>query len=200
MTDDRYILQGKSFVDTKTNQCLNFGIKDLSRVLVQLNNMEMWLNQDKETIADLESKLTESEDNYNDIKELNIEQFYSLTEMIKILQDENIDLKQQLAEKDQTIKSLQEINQSLGQTCNNDAKEIDRLNKLLAEEKNRNKKLNHEAQKYYEDAYCNDFQNEKAIAELEKVVEFIKEYPHEPRYWDITSYINQQIKSLKGEK
>ena len=31
------------------------------------------------------------------------------------------------------------------------------------------KKFNNEAQKYYEDAYCNSFQNQKAIAELEKV-------------------------------
>ena len=47
--------------------------------------------------------------------------------------DEAEQIKQQLKEKDQAIESLQEINQSLGQTCNNDAKEIERLNKLLAE-------------------------------------------------------------------
>lgn len=46
------------------------------------------------------------------------------------------------------------------------------------------KKFNNEAQKYYEDAYCNSFQNQKAIAELEKVEE---------------ACFNQ-IKKLKGEK
>lgn len=54
------------------------------------------------------------------------------------------DLEAKLAEKDQAIESLQEINQSLGQTCNNDAKEIERLreqlantDKLIAEKKKR---------------------------------------------------------------
>lgn len=42
-------------------------------------------------------------------------------------------LQSQLAEKDQAIESLQEINQSLGQTCNNDAKEIERLREQLEE-------------------------------------------------------------------
>jgi septal ring factor EnvC (AmiA/AmiB activator) len=161
-------------------------------------------------IADLEAKLAESEKDCEEIKELGIEQFNSLTEMLKTSQEECDKLKQQLAEKDieierlkqnydevwedtyfsvredfelnnncnecrrcyaeefgkqlaekdQAIEGLQEINKSLGQTCNNDAKEIERLREQLAEEKNRNKKLNHEAQKYYEDAYCNGFQNQ----------------------------------------
>ena len=57
MSDDRYILDGKSFVDTKTNQCLNFGIKDLARVTITLNNMDMWLNQAEDRIAELEEQL-----------------------------------------------------------------------------------------------------------------------------------------------
>lgn len=60
MDKDRYELKGKSFIDNKTNQCLNFGLKDLARVTVTLNNMDMWLEQDKETITDLEAKLAES--------------------------------------------------------------------------------------------------------------------------------------------
>ena len=60
MSDDRYILDGKSFVDTKTNQCLNFGIKDLARVTITLNNMDMWLNQAEERIAELEEQLDNS--------------------------------------------------------------------------------------------------------------------------------------------
>ena len=79
--------------------------------------------------------------------------------------------------------------------------EIAQLKQQLAEEKNRSKKLNHEAQKYYEDAYCNGFQNKKAIEQLEKVKEWL-----EPKYFDkeqinyLAKAINQQIKSLKGEK
>lgn len=113
----------------------------------------------------------------------------------------NLELK--LADKDQDIESLQEINQSLGQTCNNDAKEIEKLREQLAEEKNRNKKLNHEAQKYYEDAYCNGFQKQTAIAELEKVIKFMKtrdKYGFFPEQMSIAEHIDQQIKSLKGEK
>lgn len=70
----------------------------------------------------------------------------------------------------------------------------EKMSKQLQEEKNRSKKLNHEAQKYYEDAYCNGSQNQTAIAELEKVKEYWLK--HE----DIGYYIDQQIKSLKGEK
>lgn len=95
------------------------------------------------------------------------------------------------------------------------------LEAKLAEEKNRNKKLNHEAQKYYEDAYCNGFQNQTAIAELEKVKKLLKhkgivlrvkppielptvpgnEYLHEfmiPEC-DFERIFDQQIKELKGE-
>ena len=42
------------------------------------------------------------------------------------------DLEAKLAEKDQAIEGLQEINKSLGRTCNNDAKEIERLREELA--------------------------------------------------------------------
>ena len=62
------------------------------------------------------------------------------------------------------------------------------------------KKFNNEAQKYYEDAYCNSFQNQKAIAELEKVKEWL-----ESKYFDyeqinyLTRIIDNQIKELKGE-
>lgn len=54
----------------------------------------------------------------------------------KIIKDQSkkiSNLEAKLAEKDQAIESLQEINQSLGQTCNNDAKEIERLREQLAE-------------------------------------------------------------------
>ena len=55
------------------------------------------------------------------------------------------------------------------------------------------KKFNNEAQKYYEDAYCNSFQNQKAIAELEKVKNFVDGRTY------CADYINKRIQDLKGE-
>lgn len=59
--NNRYILEDKSFVDTKTNECLNFGIKDLSRVTVQLNCLERYLNDAEQQIAELQKQLEEKE-------------------------------------------------------------------------------------------------------------------------------------------
>ena len=53
------------------------------------------------------------------------------------------------------------------------------------------KKFNNEAQKYYEDAYCNSFQNQKAITELEKVKDSLKHY--------VCESIDYQIQELKGD-
>lgn len=41
------------------------------------------------------------------------------------------------------------------------------------------KKFNNEAQKYYEDAYCNNYQNQKAIKELNSIVEYVQGKIHE---------------------
>ena len=93
-------------------------------------------------------------------------------------------------------------------------KEFADLEAKLAEKDKRIKKLNLEAQKYYEDAYCNDFHNQDkisfAIAKLEKVKENIKKVPitdfdlsgnFEKIYkQDAVSQIDNQIKSLKGEE
>ena len=55
------------------------------------------------------------------------------------------------------------------------------------------KKFNNEAQKYYEDAYCNSFQNQKAIAELKKVKNFVDGRTY------CADYINKRIQELKGD-
>lgn len=86
MSDDRYILDGKSFVDTKTNQCLNFGIKDLARVTITLNNMDMWLNQAEERIAELEEQLKNARKETANkvikrVEELSVFDFQSYEEM-----------------------------------------------------------------------------------------------------------------------
>lgn len=43
------------------------------------------------------------------------------------------DLEAKLAEKDQAIESLEKLNRSLGQICNNDRKEIERLIELISD-------------------------------------------------------------------
>lgn len=67
--------------------------------------------QDK--VADLEAKLAESEKNYKDARELGIEQFHSLKEIINSSQEEIDKLKQQLAEKDKEIKQLKQSQKQL---------------------------------------------------------------------------------------
>lgn len=62
------------------------------------------------------------------------------------------------------------------------------------------KKFNNEAQKYYEDAYCNSFQNQKAIAELERLKEeFNGAFSFSTQQEMFDKYIDQQIAELKGE-
>lgn len=96
-------------------------------------------------------------------------------------------------------------------------KQIDQLKQQLAEKDKeliymtkQAKKFNNEAQKYYEDAYCNGLQNQnqKAIAELEKVKELVKDKSAwqspfgllKMQESDVEQIIDQQIKELKGEK
>ena len=60
------------------------------------------------------------------------------------------------------------------------------------------KKFNNEAQKYFEDAYCNDFHNQDkisfAIAELEKVKDYAQHIQG-----GLINYIENQINRLKGK-
>ena len=110
---------------------------------------------------------------------------------------EILQLKQQLAEKDQAIECLQEINQSLGQTCNNDAKEIDRL-------REKENLLNLIVDGYYTPTNTVKRQireqNQTAIEKLEKVRTFIT-VNNEPtrKMTAITRFINQQINDLRSE-
>ena len=120
----------------------------------------------------------------------------------------------QLAEKDQAIESLQEINQSLGQTCNNDAKEIERLRERLDDVLLTS--IDHESYYATIDEYekeieeLKQLQNQTAIAVLEKLLEktqtldvmvqsghYINQKKVNVVFKDA---IDQQIKELKGEK
>ena len=97
--------------------------------------------------------------------------------------------------------------------------QIERLKQQLAEKERQVKKLNNEAQKYFEDAYCNDFQKQTkidfAVEQLEKVKEKILSY--ENVYYQflesgakvpvvclenfrVKQTIDNQINELKGEK
>lgn len=136
-------------------------------------DVQRFIKQQSQCIADLEAKLAESEkkvDEFHDklLDEIQnkVDREVELTNCLNNVVDERDQLKQQLAEKEK--ESLKYFNEyrAWKEKC-----------ELLEQD-----------------------QNQTAIAELEKVVEFIKEYPHEPRYWDIASYIDQQIKELKGDK
>ena len=196
-----------------------------------------WLNKQADKIADLEAKLAESKRKYEDRKKFCIIETRSLTEIINNLLEENNQLKRQLvekdkytytgkevgdiernyehqlAEKDQAIEGLQEINQSLGQTCNNDAKEIERL-------REKESLLNLIIDGYYTPTNIVKRQireqNQTAIAELEKVKEWANNMYDGWKSNDgvnldaksgicntlqaVCGMVNQQIKSLKGEK
>lgn len=123
-----------------------------------------------EYVADLEAKLAESEKNYKDARELSIEQFHSLKEIINSSQEEIDKLKQQLAEKD---------------------KEIERLNLEFETQEDWQEKW----QKLYDET-CNLTQDKISFA-VEQLIK-VKEYwsNHEDIYW----YIDNQIKQLKEGK
>lgn len=180
----------ESFIDNET--------KEVSGDFIEL------MNKQNEIIADLEAKLAESEENKllaeNCIKNLTNkiqekeEDYGYLKRISHELGLQNIDYEKQVALLKSSEKCL--------------AENVKQLKQQLEEEKNRSKKLNHEAQKYYEDAYCNGFQNQTAIAELEKVKELIKEH-YNKQFPDFPlgvteqihiGIIDQRIKSLKGDK
>jgi len=105
--NDRYILEGYSFIDRKTNGCLNFGRKDLARVTLILNNYDFWMKQQDEEIAELKERLTKECRKHQGAMRIAVNQ-------IKELEAENADLskmveslKQRLAEKDARIEELE---------------------------------------------------------------------------------------------
>lgn len=150
-----------------------------------LTNEEVFeeLRTELRQFADLEAKLTEcekSKESYrlqNEQHHLQLLQFYSRLGVEafgadiheKALETLMI-MKEQLAEKD---------------------KEIAYLTKQV-------KKFNNEAQKYFEDAYCNDFHNQDkisfAISQLDKVKDYAQHIQG-----GLINYINNQIEELKKE-
>lgn len=94
-----------------------------------------------------------------------------------------------LNQQDKHIKELEEENQQLKDKLEIKLEELHiaycgienvktkngNLKAKIKQLKKQNKELSLEAQKYYEDAYCNNFQNQTAIKELEKLKEFLLE-------------------------
>lgn len=115
---------------------------------------------------------------------------YQATVRLNEFNDKVKELKQDLEFTTKTANELIEIKHKLEQQLAEKDKELIYMTKQA-------KKFNNEAQKYYEDAYCNGLQNQKAIQKLEEVKMLIE--------WkfnsivEVREYLQQQIKELKGE-
>ena len=119
------------------------------------------------------------------------------------MKDKISNLEKQLAEKEKEIRVVYSFRK---QKCDN-------LQNALAEKERQVKKLNLEAQKYFEDAYCNDFHNQDKISFcIEKIQETKKSlrdkvclmgndthcYLQNAIHWqDVVAIIDNQIASLK---
>lgn len=104
-------------------------------------------------------------------------------------------LKQQVREEvvEEIKKQLAQENQQLKQQLAEKDKEIAYMTKQA-------KKFNNEAQKYYEDAYCNDFHNQDkisfAIQQLQRVKEKTKSFYGEYSASVVVCIIDQIIKEI----
>lgn len=127
----------------------------------------------------------------------------------KECQSQISELEAKLAGKDQAIESLEELNRSLGQNCNNDRKEIERLRELISDKEKENERLKELVMhKTYNrnavEARLNYEQNQLAIEQLEKVKEFaIKYFDLDKSNLSLARVIDKidnQIKQLKEMK
>ena len=152
------------------NNCYNELYKD-HKTHISLDKMWLELAQDfrdeneklQGKVSDLEAKLAEKEKQIEELKY----KFDIRAMDLRLINNERMELKQQLAE----------------------------YEKLM-------KKLNNEAQRYFEDAYCNDtiYQDKISfcIEQLEKVKEFL--YLSVVDNEEIVQQINRQINQLKEGK
>lgn len=182
-------------------------------------------------IQELEAKLAESESKaktyakeivFLDKKFKNLNKEFELAQehnqkTIEYWQNEYSQLKQQLAEKDEIIKGLQEINQSLGQASKNDVKEIKRLREELSDKNfckkfvdlyNENKRLSKNLKISWTKRM--QFYNSLLKSKLKDVEDTLNKELFGGYYEKdisvgavkvvISAVIDQQIKLLKGEK
>lgn len=103
LEEERYKLEGMSFIDTKTNMCLNFGKKDLIRVCNQLNYQEEFLKDYEKQIEQLKAENERLKERVGiatlHSKEDYMDRFMHATKEVIILE-------QQLKEKDEEIEQL----------------------------------------------------------------------------------------------
>ena len=67
---ERWKLDKYSFVDTKNGMCLNFGLKDMSRVIAQLNNYEDLLDNYEQQLAEKEKEIEKLKDYRKELEKL----------------------------------------------------------------------------------------------------------------------------------
>ena len=121
-------------------------------VIIEEDVLEVTDNKTSETqvytMEDLYRIIKEQSEKIADLTQVLAVQFETSVDSAKYhkLWEENEQLKHRLAKKD---------------------KELAYITKQA-------KKFNNEAQKYYEDAYCNNYQNQKVIKELNSIVEYVQ--------------------------
>lgn len=128
------------------------------------------LNQQDKEIKTLKTK-------FEDRKKFCISQVKCQQDLINKLLEENQQLKQQLSDEE---KAHDLCIDSFNEECEKLRKQI---------------KFEIEAREKFKQS-----QNQKAIEELEKVIDFIRNADKTPQYWDIGQFISNKIKDLKGSK
>lgn len=147
--------------------------------------------QKDQRIADLEAKLADSEEEH----ELLIDQFEEETEKLRKQIKQESDARKRLVEEVKNLRQQLTESKKQCQECKhlNKKIELNIKNKLMAEncelqkqlgEKEKEityltkqvKRFNNEAQKYFEDAYCNDFHNQDKISFAVEVLKIAQDY------------------------
>lgn len=135
----------------------------------------------------------------NGVLDKSINDTYKLEELLNQQSKRIKELEEELDDaKRDYIPKLEFGLQRANKMCRDAEKENQQLKQQLAEKERQVKKLNLEAQKYFEDAYCNDFHNQDkisfAISQLDKVKDYAQHIQG-----GLINYINNQIEELKKE-
>ena len=155
------------------------------------NEIILGFQEYEKKIADLEAKLAECEKEH----ELLIDQFEEETEKLrkqikqesdarKRLVEEVKNLRQQLTESKKQCQECKHLNKKIELNIKNKLmaencefqKQLEEKDKEIAYLTKQVKKFNNEAQKYFEDAYCNDFHNQDKISFAVEVLKIAQDY------------------------
>ena len=129
-------------------------------------------------IADLEAKLAESQKKHllDETEWQDYCAFKHIEPQIKGCLDREREYKNQLAKEQKHISRLKNMNKSHDEAVGRLTEENNELKQQLAEKEKEIKSLNLEAQKYFEDAYCNDFHNQDKISFAVEKLQEVKEW------------------------